>query len=260
MSSCLPIAMTSSSLVGSESRSTMLAASLAADVPLFMARPTSAWASAGRVVRAVAGHRDEVAVGLLLADEGDLVLGLGLGDEVVDAGLPGDRRRGPRVVAGDHDRPDAHPAELGEALDEALLDGVLELDQPEDAAVARGSRAASRPGRRSRSASARTSAGIGAVEVRRDGVDGALEDRARRRSCGRRSSGSRPGTGSPRRSSPASAAKPGVVAVAARQRRARPRRSRASSTIERPSGRLVADRRRRAPPSGPPPRRRPAPA
>ncbi len=47
MSSCLPIAMTSSSLVGSESRSTMLAASLAADVPLFMAMPTSAWASAG---------------------------------------------------------------------------------------------------------------------------------------------------------------------------------------------------------------------
>ena len=47
MSSCLPIAMTSSSLVGSESRSTMLAASLAADVPLFIASPTSAWASAG---------------------------------------------------------------------------------------------------------------------------------------------------------------------------------------------------------------------
>ena len=47
MSSCLPMAMTSRSLVGSESRSTMLAASLAADVPLFIARPTSAWASAG---------------------------------------------------------------------------------------------------------------------------------------------------------------------------------------------------------------------
>ena len=47
MSSCLPIAMTSSSLVGSESRSTMLAASLAADVPLFIARPTSDWARAG---------------------------------------------------------------------------------------------------------------------------------------------------------------------------------------------------------------------
>ena len=40
--SCLPMAMTSISLVGSESRSTMLAASLQADVPLFMAIPTSA--------------------------------------------------------------------------------------------------------------------------------------------------------------------------------------------------------------------------
>ena len=114
----------------------MLAASLQAEVPLFMAIPTSAWATAGRVVGAVAGHRDEVAVGLLRADEGDLVLRRRLGDEVVDAGLPGDRRRCPRVVAGDHHGPDAHPAELGEALDEALLDGVLELDQAEDAAVA----------------------------------------------------------------------------------------------------------------------------
>ena len=42
ISSCLPMAMTSISLVGSESRSTMLAASLQADVPLFMASPTSA--------------------------------------------------------------------------------------------------------------------------------------------------------------------------------------------------------------------------
>ena len=47
ISSCLPISMTSSSFVGSESRSTMLAASLAADVPLFIARPTSDCASAG---------------------------------------------------------------------------------------------------------------------------------------------------------------------------------------------------------------------
>ena len=47
MSSCLPISTTSRILVGSESRSTMLAASLAAVVPEFMARPTSAWARAG---------------------------------------------------------------------------------------------------------------------------------------------------------------------------------------------------------------------
>ena len=42
MRSCLPMAVTPSSLVGSESRSTMLAASSQAEVPLFMAIPTSA--------------------------------------------------------------------------------------------------------------------------------------------------------------------------------------------------------------------------
>ena len=47
ISSCLPISTMSSSFVGFESRSTMLPASLAAEVPAFMATPTSAWASAG---------------------------------------------------------------------------------------------------------------------------------------------------------------------------------------------------------------------
>ena len=65
----------------------MLAASFAADVPLFIARPDVGLGERRRVVGAVAGHRHEVAVGLLLADEGDLVLRLRLGDEVVDAGL-----------------------------------------------------------------------------------------------------------------------------------------------------------------------------
>ena len=44
----------------------MLAASLAADVPLFMARPDVGLGQRRGVVRAVAGHRHEVAVGLLL--------------------------------------------------------------------------------------------------------------------------------------------------------------------------------------------------
>ena len=47
ISSCLPISTISMSLVGLESRSTMLPASLAAVVPVFMATPTSACASAG---------------------------------------------------------------------------------------------------------------------------------------------------------------------------------------------------------------------
>src|SRR5256885_12843243 len=47
MRSCLPISTISMSFVGLESRSTMLPASLAAWVPVFMATPTSAWARAG---------------------------------------------------------------------------------------------------------------------------------------------------------------------------------------------------------------------
>ena len=92
MSSCLPISTISMSLVGLESRSTMLPASLADDVPVFIATPTSACASAGRVVGAVAGHRDQPAALLLLADQRHLVLGRGLGEEVVDA-------RPPRAIA-----------------------------------------------------------------------------------------------------------------------------------------------------------------
>ena len=70
----------------------------------------------GRVVRAVAGHRDEPPAGLLLADQLELALGRRLGEEVVDAGLLGDLRRGQAVVAGDHDRADAHRAQLVEAV------------------------------------------------------------------------------------------------------------------------------------------------
>ena len=47
ISSCLPISTISMSFVGFESRSTMLPASLAACVPVFIATPTSACASAG---------------------------------------------------------------------------------------------------------------------------------------------------------------------------------------------------------------------
>ena len=75
----------------------MLPASRAAIVPVFIATPTSAWASAGRVVGAVAAHGDELALALLVADEAQLVLGRRLREEVVDAGL---RRRSPRRSAG----------------------------------------------------------------------------------------------------------------------------------------------------------------
>jgi len=47
MRSCLPISTISINLVGLLSRSTILPASRAAWVPVFMATPTSAWARAG---------------------------------------------------------------------------------------------------------------------------------------------------------------------------------------------------------------------
>ena len=61
MSSCLPISTISMSLVGLESRSTMLPASFAADVPVFIATPDVGLGQRGCVVGAVAGHRDQPA-------------------------------------------------------------------------------------------------------------------------------------------------------------------------------------------------------
>ena len=89
-----------------------------------------------RVVGAVAAHGDELALGLLVADQLELRLGRRLGEEVVDAGLGGDGGGGHRVVAGDHHRADAHAAQLGEALADAALDDVLEVDDAEQAPVA----------------------------------------------------------------------------------------------------------------------------
>ena len=128
ISSCFPISTISMSLVGFESRSTMFPASRAACVPVFIATPTSAAASAGRVVRAVTRHGHEIPAGLLPPDQGHLVLGLRLGEEVVDAGFLGNRLGGERVVAGDHHGADAHPPKLGEALAHPFLDDVLQVD------------------------------------------------------------------------------------------------------------------------------------
>ncbi len=77
----------------------MLPASLAACVPVFMATATSACASAGASLVPSPGHRDEVPLRLVVADQRELRLGRRLGEEVVDAGLGGDRRGGERVVA-----------------------------------------------------------------------------------------------------------------------------------------------------------------
>ena len=85
----------------------------------------------GRVIGAVAGHGDEVAGFLFLADERELVFRRGLGEEVIDAGFLRDGRGGQRIVAGDHDGADAHGAETLEAIREAAFDDVLEMDRAE---------------------------------------------------------------------------------------------------------------------------------
>src|ERR1035441_7740107 len=191
MSSCLPMATTSMSLVGLLSRSTILPASLAAMVPVFMARPTSAWARAGAslvpspvmatrrppacsfLIRSIlslgvawarksstpasaaveaAGRGVSPGVDrksgvegvtgvqtcalpncLLFFDQVHLVLGRGLGEEVVHTGFGRDGGRGQRVIAGDHDGADSHVAQLLEALAHAALDHVFQMHHAEGA-------------------------------------------------------------------------------------------------------------------------------
>ena len=65
----------------------------------------------GRVVRAVAGHGDEMAVGLFLANAFQLLLRRGLRHEIIHARFGRDGRGGQRIVAGDHHRLDSHFAQ-----------------------------------------------------------------------------------------------------------------------------------------------------
>src|ERR1017187_4249552 len=85
------------------------------------------------IVGAIATHGDQAAVLLMLTNQRQLRLGRGLGQEVIDARLGGDRRRRELVVAGDHDGADAHAAQLREALANAGLDDVLEFHHAERA-------------------------------------------------------------------------------------------------------------------------------
>ena len=112
ISSCLPISTISISLVGFESRSTMLPASFAACVPVFIATPTSACASAGASLVPSPVIATSLPSRLLALDQRHLVFRRRLGEEVVDARFGGDRRGGQRVVAGDHHGLDAHRAQL----------------------------------------------------------------------------------------------------------------------------------------------------
>ena len=115
----------------------MLPASLAALVPVFIATPTSACASAGASFVPSPVIATSLPLRLLVSDELHLRLGRRLGEEVVDAGLLGDDGRRDRVVAGDHDRADAHRAQLLEPLADAALHDVLEVDDARAPALPR---------------------------------------------------------------------------------------------------------------------------
>ena len=68
-----------------------------------------------RVVGAVPAHGHEPALSLLIANQLQLGFGASLRHEVVHAGLGGYGRSCQRIVASDHDRPDAHRTQLREA-------------------------------------------------------------------------------------------------------------------------------------------------
>ena len=109
----------------------MLPASLAAWVPVFIATPTSAWASAGAslVPSPVIATRLPPACSRLIS--AILSSGVASARKSSTPASVGDRRRGERVVAGDHHGADAHRPQLVEALAHARLHGVLEPDHAE---------------------------------------------------------------------------------------------------------------------------------
>src|ERR1700756_1187161 len=124
ISNCLPISTISISFVGLESRSTMFPASLAAEVPVFIATPTSACASAGASLvpsPVIATSRPPSCSFLMSA-----ILSSGVAS-ARKSSTP-DSSAMALAVTGDHDGPDAHLAHLVEPLGDALLNDVLEVD------------------------------------------------------------------------------------------------------------------------------------
>src|ERR1700753_3122274 len=135
--SCLPISTTSISLVGLESRSTMLPASRAAWVPVFIATPTSACARAG----ASLVPSPHIATSLPMACSSRISFSLVSGvawarksstpDSAAMAAAVGG------VSAGVLYGADAHFAQGRETLADAALDDVLEMYDAEQLAVLR---------------------------------------------------------------------------------------------------------------------------
>ena len=108
---------------------------MATSVPVPIARPTSAAASAGASLTpspAIATTRPSLAEPL---DDVALVVGQHLGLDPVDAEAAGDGLGGDPVVAGEHDDLDAVGAQRLERRGGGLLDGVGDGDDPGDLVV-----------------------------------------------------------------------------------------------------------------------------
>ena len=92
-----------------------------------------------RVVCAVAGHRDQAAASLFLADVFQFVLRSCLCKEIIDTGFVRDGRGGKRVISRNHDGANSHCSERCKAFLHSTLDDVFEVNQPEDSCPVRNS-------------------------------------------------------------------------------------------------------------------------
>ena len=84
------------------------------------------------IVRAVAGHGDQLTFGLFFSDEPHLRFRCRLREEIIDTRFPSDRRRSARIVSGNHHRANTHSPEALEALADAALDHVLQMNNTEN--------------------------------------------------------------------------------------------------------------------------------
>ena len=137
MMSCLPISTMSMSLVGLLSRSTMLPASRAACVPVFIATPTSAWASAGAsfVPSPVMATRCPAACSSRMRLS--FCSGVACAMKSSTPGFGGNGGGGERIVARDHHGSDAHFAQMREAFLDAAFHHVFQLNDAEHFAAFR---------------------------------------------------------------------------------------------------------------------------
>ena len=134
-----------------------------------------------RVVGAVAGHRHQLAFGLFAANQVHLVFRRGLRQKIVHTRFARDRGSGQRIVAGDHHGPDAHRAQLIEALAHAAFHDVLQSESRPARGVFSATTSGVPPERAIVSTLACTSVGIDAAVVRQ-----ILREWHRPRLCGSR--------------------------------------------------------------------------